>query len=487
MPAGRIVPLAAALAALLAAGCASVGPGYVRPDTPVPAEWRNAPSDPAAAVPDSLDLAEWWKAFGDEQLTGLVEAAVAGNRDLKQARARIREARARRGVATAGYFPSLDASASASSSRVERDSGAVETGEKYSAGFDAGWEIDLFGGKRRSVEASNADLAATGEELRDVLVSLVAEVALNYTNVRVYQARLAAAETNLRLQGETYDLIRWRREAGLGDELELNQARYNLESTRSRIPSLRTGLEEAMNRAAILLGREPGSLHAELSVSAGIPSAPANAAAGVPADAIRRRPDVRKAERRLAAETARVGVATAELFPKFNLTGFIGLDALTPDGLFSSADKSSGGGALISLPIFHGGSLRKSLEAQKAVREEYLAAYEAAVLGALEEVENALIALAGEGGRVKALGEAVRSCGEAAGLAMQKYEAGLLDFGGVLDAQRSLVTFQDELAESEGALASDLIRLYKALGGGWTPGGAEEPETANEMEKNDEE
>ena len=167
---------------------------------------------------------------------------------------------------------------------MERDSGAVQTSENYSAGFDAGWEIDIFGGTRRSVEASNADLAAAGEELRDVLVSLVAEVALNYTNIRVYQAKLDAAETNLRLQSETYDLIRWRREAGLGDELELSQATYNLESTRSRIPSLETGLEEAMNRAAILLGREPGSLHAELSGPAGIPSAPMETAAGVPAE-----------------------------------------------------------------------------------------------------------------------------------------------------------------------------------------------------------
>ncbi len=474
------------IAVLVLSGCATVGPDYVRPETPLPAEWHNQlEEDTISGDVASPGLAEWWSVFGDTLLSNLVESAVENNLDLKQAQARVREARAKRGATKADYFPTIDASGSVSTSHVERDDGSEMSNESYSAGLDAGWELDLFGGVRRSVEASTADQEASEEDLRDVLVSLISEVALNYTNVRVYQARLYAAEKNLELQNETYQLIFWRNQAGLSDSLEVQQARYNLENTRSLIPSLQTGLEEAMNHIAILLGQHPGSVHQRLQERADVPVALSQIAVGIPADIIRRRPDIRKAERQLAAQTARVGVAMAELYPKFKLSGSIGLEALSLDGLFSSADETSSGGGLISLPIFNAGSIRNNVKAQSAAQEQYLIAYEAAVLNSLEEVENALFTLAREQERQEALSEATQACADAAELAQRKYEAGLVDFSDVLDAQRSLVSFQDQLVESEGTLTSDLIRLYKALGGGWNAPTVEDQKVAHNTETNE--
>ena len=317
------------------------------------------------------------------------------------------------------------------------------------------------------MEAAEADLEASQEDLRDVLVSLLAEVALNYVEVRTYQARLAVAEENLEAQDETYQLTQWRYQAGLSDELAVQQARYNLESTRSQIPTLRTGLEEAMNRIAVLLGEQPGKVHEELKKPVPIPVAPLKVAVGVPADVLRRRPDVRRAERELAAQTARIGVATADLYPKLSLSGSIGLEALSLNDLFSSATKTVSGGSQITWPIFNGGAIRQNIEVQSALQEQALIAYEAAVLSALEEVENALVAYAEEQGRRDALREAEEAAQKAVELAQQKYQAGLTDFNNVLEAQRSLLTFQDQLAQSEGTVTSNLVRLYKALGGGW--------------------
>jgi multidrug efflux system outer membrane protein len=317
------------------------------------------------------------------------------------------------------------------------------------------------------VEAAEADLGAKQEDLHDVLVSLLAEVAVNYLDVRTFQVRLAVAEANLQAQSETYQLAQWRYEAGLSDELTVQQARYNLENTRSQIPTLRTGLEEAMNRIAVLLGEQPGKLHAELEKREPIPVTPLNVAVGVPADLLRRRPDVRQAERQLAAQTARIGVATADLYPKFTLSGSIGLEALSLNNL-SSGIWTLSGGPRISWAIFKAGAIRQNIEVQSALQEQYLIAYETAVLSALEEVENALVAYAEEQQRRQSLSEATQAAQKAVELAQHKYQAGLTDFSNVLDAQRSLLSFQDQLAQSDGTVTSNLVRLYKALGGGWT-------------------
>ncbi len=334
---------------------------------------------------------------------------MAGNRDLKKAEARVREARARRGLSRAGLYPTLDATGSVTRSRGSAETGAATTSDLFSAGLDASWEIDLFGGVRRSVEAAEADLQAAGEDLHDTLVSLLAEVALNYVDLRTGQARLAVTETSLKSQEETHRLALWRSQAGLGDELAVQQARYNLENTRAQIPTLRTAISEAQNRLAVLLGEAPGAVHAELEAPGPIPSVPPEVAVGVPADLLRQRPDVRRAERQLAAQTARIGVAAAELYPKLKLSGAIGLQALSFGGLFSSGNATSSGSSGVTWRIFDAGAIRRNIEVQSALQEQSLIAYESAVLVALEEAENAIAAYAQEQRRRQSLGEAARS------------------------------------------------------------------------------
>jgi len=452
----------------ISAGC-TVGPKYVPPEISAPSAWHVVQR--AGVTTEALDpqtLASWWTALDDPTLTSLIERAARGNLDLKKAQARVREARARRGKSQTDLFPTVDGKGAATSSRASRDTGRGESQSLYSVGFDAGWELDVFGGVRRSVEAAEADLQARSEELRSTLVSLLAEVALNYVDVRSYQGRLAVAEGNLAAQTESYELTAMRVEAGLTTPLDAEQARYNLESTRSQIPSLRSGLEAAKNRLAVLLGEPPGAVHAELEAPRPIPLAPPEVAVGVPADVLRRRPDVRQAERTLAAETARVGVATAELYPRFTLLGSIGLDALSLGNLFSASSRIYSLGPSVSWRLFDAGAVRKSIEVQSAVQEQALIAYEAAVLAALEEVEKALVAFAEEQNRRQSLREAVQAAERAVALAQAQYGAGMVDFRSMLEAERSQLSYQDQLVQSESAVTSNLIRLYKALGGGWT-------------------
>jgi NodT family efflux transporter outer membrane factor (OMF) lipoprotein len=259
----------------------------------------------------------------------------------------------------------------------------------------------------------------------------------------------------------------------LGDELAVQQARYNLENTRSLIPSVRSSLEEAMNRIAVLLGEHPGKVHDELEKQEPIPVTPLKVAVGVPADTLRRRPDVRRAEYELAAQTARIGVVMADLYPKFTLSGSIGLEALSLKNLSSSGTWTLIGGPGITWAIFNAGAIRQNIKVQSAIQEQYLIAYEAAVLSALEEVENALVAYAEEQQRRESLCEATQAARKAVELAQYKYQAGLTDFNIVLEAQRSLLSFQEQLAKSEGTVTSNLVRLYKAIGGGWTSMAAE--------------
>jgi multidrug efflux system outer membrane protein len=268
-----------------------------------------------------------------------------------------------------------------------------------------------------------------------------------------------------------YEPIRndWPRyQAGLDDELAVQQARSNLESTRSQIPTLRTSLEGAMNRIAVLLGEQPGALHEELQQEGPVPAAPLKIAVGVPADTIRNRPDIRKAERDLAAQTARIGVATADLYPKFTLSGSIGIEASSLGNLVSAGSRTFSIGPRITWPIFDAGAIRANIEIQSAVQEQTMIQYESTVLNALEEVENALVAYAEEQIRMTSLEEAVDAAKQALDLAQYKYQTGLIDFITVLDAQQSLLTYENELVQSTGAITSNLVRLYKALGGGWT-------------------
>ncbi len=460
-------------------GCTPVGPNYTSPQASVSTKWHSQLKRGLVSEQMSPQtLASWWTTFDDAKLSELIERAVAGNLDLKDAQSRVRQSRTSRGIAKAGLFPTLDFSGSDKWTRSGEDGGTGKTTQLYSSSFDSGWEIDIFGGVRRSIEAAEADLQATQENLHDTLVTLTAEVALNYIEVRTYQYRLATVRENLETQSETYQLIVWRSQAGLSDELAVQQARYNLESTRSQIPSLNTGIEEAMNRIAVLLGEQPGKVNEELEKSKPIPVVPPQTAVGVPADMIRRRPDIRKAERELAAQTARIGVATAELYPKFTLAGSISAKAVSfnrlVNNLSSSGDLTLSGGPGISWAIFDAGAIRQNIKAQSELQEQALIKYESAVLGAIEDVENVLTAYADEQDKNYSLQKAVDAAQSAVELSKQEYQAGLIDFSNVLDAQRSLLSFQNELAQSDGTIASNFIRLYKALGGGWTSFALEE-------------
>ena len=450
---------------LTLAGCVSVGPDYRKPEIALPSQWNQTlVSSATASNLDIKILATWWSKLNDPALSSLIDRAILGNLDLREAKARVREARAQRGVSVADQFPSVDATASASRNRT---SGGVQN--LYSAGFDASWELDLFGGKRRSVEAAQGTLEASEEDLRDVLVTLVAEVALNYVDVRAYQTRLGIAEANRDAQQETYQITQWRLEGGLITALDVEQARYSLEQTRSQIPPLQTSLEKSKNRLALLLGKHPGSLEEELSERKFIPVAPVEIAVGIPADVLRNRPDVRRAERKLAAQTAKIGVAAAELYPKLALNGSIGFEALSARSLFTYGNRVYGFGPSITWNIFDAGRIRKNIAVQSALQEQALIQYEAAILSALEGVNNALVAYVQEQIHRQTLNEAKSAAQRAVELARSRYESGLVDFQVVLDAQRSLLTFQDSLAVSEAEVTADLIRLYKALGGGWTP------------------
>ncbi len=453
---------------LMLIGCAPVGPNYTKVEPSAPKQWH-APLDNGLS-PHDLNpetLAQWWTVLNDPELSNLERRAVRGNLDLKESSARVREARALRGIEKTGLYPTLDVSGSVTRSRSSEHSGTGNTRSLYSAGFDASWELDVFGGVRRSVEAAQANLEATEENLHDVLVSLLAEVALNYVDVRTLQARLAAVNANLKAQKDIYELNLSRYQAGLIDELAVQQSHYILESTRSQIPALETSLEKAKNRLAVLLGEQPGAMHMELAETKPIPVLPVTVAVGIPAETMRHRPDIRRAERTLAAQTARIGVATADLYPRFRLFGTIGLESLSSGNLWEWASRTWGIGPSISWKIFDAGAIRLNIRVQTARQKQALIQYESTVLKAQEEVENGLVAYAKEQLRRESLQAAATAARRAYELSWDRYNAGLVDFNNVLDATRSLQSFQDELASSDGTATSNLIRLYKALGGGW--------------------
>ncbi|HJU49122.1 MAG TPA: efflux transporter outer membrane subunit, partial [Pseudogulbenkiania sp.] len=302
--------------------------------------------------------------------------------------------------------------------------------------------------------------------LHDTQVSLLAEVALGYVEARGFQARLAIAQSSLATQHETWQITRWRYQAGLTTQLDEDQARFSLEQTRAQLPALQQGLEQSKQRLAVLLGRSPGELN-ELDEPAAIPRLPATVAVGIPADTLRQRPDLRRAERQLAAATAQVGVASAAAYPDVSLSGTLGLQALSGGRLLRSSAGMYALGASVGQVVFDAGRIRQNIEVQNALQQQALINYQSAVLAALRDVEGALVAYGEEQNRGVALREAVMAAQGAADLASSQYQAGLVDFQVVLDTQRSLLSLQDQLSQSEAAAVSNLVRLYKALGGGW--------------------
>ena len=461
--------IALLLAVFMPSACTTVGPDYSPPDLQTPASWKN---DVSGVISDTQSqeetLAKWWTTFNDPVLSDLMEQSVAGNLNLKQALNSVRQARIQRGITNADRFPSVNSSGSAGRTYSDDMSGDFTGTNSFRLGLDASWEVDLFGGIRRSIEAADANLEATEESYRDVLVSLLAEVALNYIEVRSYQAQVLVAESNLRSQEETYNITKWRYQAGLTTELDVENASKNLEQTRSQIPSLKSGLEQAKNRIAVLVGREPGALDSEIDEYRPVPVAPNEIALGIPADLLRRRPDLRKAERELAAQTAKIGVAEANLYPKITLSGNIGLSALNLGDLLGTDSLSTGATSGISWPVYQAGKIMKNIELQWATHEQRLIAYKSALLTALEDVENALISYSYDLARRESLLKASESAEQAAETSRAQYSSGLIDFQSVLEAESTLLTFQNNVVQSDAQIIKDLIGLYKALGGGWS-------------------
>ncbi len=464
--------IASAIAALtLAIGCTSVGKDYEKPDRPLPAGWREEIGASLAKRP--AELAEWWNRLDDPVLSELVERATRQGLDLREALLRVQEARALRGIAASERYPTLDLGLSyehRGESENTQIGGFVEDFDLYTAGFDSTWEVDLWGRVRRSVEAADADLEANIEDARDAAVTVAAETAVTYVQLRAFQQRVAIARTNVELQEATLALVQGRFEAGLVGARDVAQAMTIVQATRSRVPSLEVGLRAAENRLAVLLGFAPGALAAELADARPIPVPPVEVAVGVPADLLRRRADVRRAERQLAAETARIGVAEGELYPRLTISGNLGLASEDASEFFESDSGVFGIGPSLRWNLFDGGRLRQRVEAQDARAEQALVRWERAVLTALEETENSMTAFVREQVRRVSLAEAVVQARRAVEFSQTQYEAGLSDFQAVLISQRALADLEDELAQNEAAIATNLVVLYKALGGGWEEG-----------------
>lgn len=477
-PATNFPTLGAGLA-LLVSGC-MVGPNYRQPDVPVPSAWKEAQE--GGVDTRSAELTRWWTAFNDSLLNSLVQRAVQSNLDLRLAEARIREARAFRAVTAAGAWPTVDVSGSYAHIRNSENalslpsqggvpsptlSGGDLEHHLFKTGFDASWEIDLFGGVRRSVEAAEANIDASVEDRRAALMTLLGDVAKNYIDLRSFQRRLTVARANLKAQQEILDLTTVRFQVGLASDLDVARAEAQVNTTAAQIPVLESFLKQAAHRLAVLLGSEPGALAAELSTEAPIPALPPEVLVGLPSELLRRRPDIRRAERQLAAATAQIGAATADLFPKFSLTGAAGLQSFSASDWFSSGSRFWSVGPTIRWPIFDAGRIRANIEVRNAQQEQALRQYEKAILTALEEVENSLVNYAKEQARYRSLTGAVSANRRAVEMANELYLSGLQDFLNVLDAHRSLFTAENDLAQSEATMASNLVALYKALGGGW--------------------
>src|SRR6266542_210521 len=462
----------------LVAGC-SVGPDYKEPALAVPATWQEAQQKGVETRP--AEMVRWWTTFNDPLLNSLVERAVKSNLDLRIAEGRIREARASRAAVAAGAWPTVDVSGSYSRNRSSENSllfpsqggaGGSASGLKldrnlYDAAIDASWEIDVFGGVRRGVEAADATIEASLYSRRDVLVTLLGDIAKNYIDLRGFQRRLAVARANLKAQQDTLDLTRIRFQAGLTNDLDVAQAEAQVSTTAAQIPTLESSLKQAAYSLDLLLGLTPGALWNELAHETTIPSLPPEVLVGLPSDLLRRRPDIRFAERQLAAATAQIGAAMADLFPKFSLTGVAGLQSISASDWFTGRSRYWSIGPTISWPIFDTGRIRANIEIRNAQQEQALNQYEKTVLAALGDVEKSLVNYSREQARQRSLTDAVAANRRAVEMANELYVRGLNDFLNVLDTQRSLYAAENDLAQSEATMAANLVALYKALGGGW--------------------
>ena len=461
------------LGSLLVLGC-TVGPDYQPPALAVPERWQAAPPN---AEPNTL-TAQWWQTFNDPILNQLINEAAASNLDLQQALARVKDARAQRVAIFAGALPSVTAKSNVSR-RLNNSSSSAQTGSAsggfgvgnqlinlFQSGFDAQWELDLFGGSKRTAESADATLEAEIESSRAVWVSLLAEVAENYIELRANQSVLTMTQAMLSLQQETADLMQVRQHAGLSNSLEVIQAQAQLASTEAQRFVYERDIQLGIHTLSVLLGKAPNNLATRLASAHPIPSVAHFSLAELPSELLKRRPDIRRAERQLAASSAAIGMATVELYPKLNLSAFLGLQNMrltdvTPLG------KSWSTAASISMPIFNWGRLKANIKSKEAQAEAALFAYQSVVLDAFKDVEDALVAHSKELNRQQSLQQAVDANRLAVQLANERYQKGLTGFIDVLQSQQALFQAETALIGSQATLSSKMLALYKALGGGW--------------------
>jgi NodT family efflux transporter outer membrane factor (OMF) lipoprotein len=464
-PAARS-PLVLVLVLVLCA-CTPTAPQHAAlRDVEIPATWsgdeasRAGVANPAGEV---AVLTDWWQRFDDPLLADLIARALRFNTAVNGAQASLQQAQALRDVAAAALWPTLAASASVQSSTA----GGHSTGKRFQAAVDANWALDVFGVNRRGLAAGNDTVAASAATLGDIQVQVAAELALDYILLRSSQARLAIATDNLASQAETLQITQWREQAGLVTGLEVEQARAAMEQTTAQLPLLQTSIEQSAHALAVLVGQPPVALAAVLAGPGAVPQAGDELAMSIPADTLRQRADVRAAEYQVMAAAERVGAARAARWPALAIGGSLGLSSLTADTLGDGASAFSTLLAGITLPLIDGGALRARVRVQQAALAQSQQDYRAAVLTALQQVEDALVALRSDRLRLQSLRNAADAAGNAALLARQRYSSGLVDFQTVLETQRTRFGTEDSVASAMAAVSNDHVRLYQALGGGW--------------------
>lgn len=448
----------------------TVGPNY---QSAIPADTAAPFVTPGADASSTGDITSWWRKFNDSRLNSLISRAIDANQDLKIAASRVAEAKAARTIARSDFFPQVNAGGSATRSQGSEAAsnpafgGGGQTSNSFNLNLDASWEPDIFGGTRRNVEAATADVQAAAENMRDVRVGLVSEVATAYLELRGYQARKSVAERNLKSQRETLELTRSRQAAGVANDLDVARAEAQTESTAATLPVFEASLRRSIYRLGVLLGGPPGNVVDELIGAKAQPIAPPAVPVGLPSDLVRRRPDVRRSERQLAAATARIGVATADLYPRFSLTARAGLSSLEAEELFKGKAGLWSLGPSLSWPVFTAGKIRGNIAVQNARQEQAALTFEKTIYTALEDVEGSLISFGQEQKRYASLTRSVNATRRASSLANDRYKAGLENFLTVLEADRQLLAAEDAQVSSQTQVSLNLVRLYKALGGGW--------------------
>ena len=453
---------------MLAAGCATVGPDYKKPTVNIPDAWSKITSDHLKE--GSPVFKDWWQEFNDPVLPELIKQARQANPTLKSAFQRIEIAKFQRGVATSQLYPTIFFDGA--SSRIHSSENLIQPVPQnnpfnnHSYGFASGWEIDFFGAVRRSIESADANIETSNEAYRDILVSLLSEVALVYIDIRTFEERLRLAQINLETMRESLNLTRSRFKNGLISELDVRQAESNLAGSQALIPLLTSLRQNNINALAVLLGTYPVKLEDLLLEPLPIPKPKRDFAIGIPADLLRNRPDIRQAERAIAAQSAQIGIATAELYPRFVLFGDFSLQAESTGDLIESSSKAWGFGPSFRWNIFNAGQVRSLINIEKAITEIAILNYENTVLKAVSEVESSFINISALWDRIEYKEQQVRANARSVVLVNVQYKQGLVEFQNVLDTERTQILADDDLAANKGALASNYINLYRALGGG---------------------